>query len=584
MASVQLSGLISGFDWKSFIDEVMELNRAPITRLQAEKSTNSSKVSALDNLGTRLSELQTATRALKVEGLFTGRTAASTTTGSTWSNSATSGTATGSYTFDVTQLATTTKRSGGGDIGTGISATNNVSGVTLASMSTATAVTAGEFSVNGAKVTVALTDSLQDVFDKISTATGGAVTAAYDSSSDKITLTSATPGTPITLGAANDTSNFLAVARLANGSNTGVIESGTALGATSQSAPLATAGLRNAITAVDASGNGSFTVNGVNIAYNVNTDSLSSILGRITNSGAGVSASYDAAADRVVLTNKTTGDLGLNVSEAAGGFLDAVGLSASSTLDRGKDAQFTVNGGPTLTSTSNTFSAASHGITGLTVTANTESSQTITVDSDTTGMRTAIDDFIKKFNAVQSYIDVATKITSSNGKVSSAILSNNREVQAWQSTLRSTAFSAVSGLSGTITRLENLGIDFTSGTAELAVKDPAKLEAALRDKPSEVEAFFKSASTGFAARLETFNTTLLGTSGTGSGGLLGSQKDTLTKGNTSIDTQIANIERQLASERSRMEAGFLAMETAQATIKNMQSQLTSAFSGTSTSS
>ncbi len=581
MASIQLSGLISGFDWKSFIDEVMELNRAPITRLQAEKTTNNSKVSALDNLGTRLSELQTATRALKTEGLFTGRTAASSTTGSTWSTNTSSGTATGAYNFNVTQLATTSKRSGAGDIGLGISATNDVSGVTLASMSTATAVTAGDFTVNGAKVTIALTDSLQDVFTKISTATGGNVTASYDSTTDKISLNSASA---ITLGAANDTSNFLAVARLSNGTNTGVIESGTGLGSTSQNTPLASARLRNSITAVDGSGNGSFTVNGVSVSYNVNTDSLSTILGRITNSGAGVSASYDAAADRVVLTNKTTGDTGLSVSEAAGGFLDAVGLSGSSTLARGKDAQYTVNGGPVLTSTSNTFSAASHGITGLTVTANTESSQTITVDANTTGMRGSIDEFIKKFNAVQSYIDTATKVTSANGKVTAAILSNNREIQAWQSTLRSTAFSAVSGLSGTISRLENLGIDFTSGTSELAIKDPAKLEAALRDKPSEVEAFFKSATTGFAARLETFNTTLLGASGTGTGGLLGSQKETLNKGNTSIDTQIANIERQLASERSRMEAGFLAMENAQATIKNMQSQLTQAFSSSSSGS
>ncbi|ATC64092.1 flagellar hook protein [Nibricoccus aquaticus] len=583
MASIQLSGLISGFDWKSFMDEVMELNRAPITRLQAEKTTNNNKVSALDNLGTRLNELQTASRALKSEGLFTGRSATSTTTGSSWSTSATSGTATGAYNFNVTQLATTTKRSGAGDIGLGLSATNNVTGVTIASMPTATAVTAGDFTVNGAKITVALTDSLQDVFDKISTATSGAVVGSYDSTTDKISLTSVPASNPITLGASNDTSNFLAVARLANGNNTGVIESGTALGATSQSAPLASSRLRNSITAVDGSGNGTFTVNGVSIAYNVNTDSLSAVLGRISSSSAGVNATYDAAADRVVLTNKSTGDLGLSVSEAAGGFLDAVGLSGSSTLARGDDAQFTVNGGPTLTSTSNTFTAASHGITGLSLTANTEASQTITVDANTTGMKGAIDEFIKKFNAVQSYIDTATKITSANGKVTSAVLANNREIQSWQSTLRSTAFSAVSGLSGTISRLENLGIDFTAGTSELAIKDPSKLEAALRDKPSEVEAFFKTASTGFAAKFETFNTSLIGTSGTGSGGMLGSQKETLTKGNTSIDQQIANIERQLASEKARMEAGFLAMENAQATIKNMSAQLTSAFSSTSNS-
>lgn len=578
MATVQLSGLVSGFDWKSFLDQIMELNRAPITRLQTEKNTNNSKISALDNLGTRLSELQTATNALKADGLFSGRTASLATAGSSWSASAGAGTAAGAYTFEVLQLATTAKRTGGSDIGRGISATNDVSGVTLASLSTNTAVQAGTFTVNGAQVSIELTDSLQDVFDKISTATGGQVTASYDATSDKISLSSAST---ITLGAANDTSNFLAVARLSNGNNTGLIESSSSLGALNQNTPLADSGLRQAITAVDADGNGSFTINGVEIAYNINNDSLSAVLSRITSSSAGVTASYDAAADRVVFTNKTTGDVGLHVGEAAGGFLDAIGMTGAATFSRGQDAQYSVNGGPVLTSASNTFSEATHGIAGLSVTANTVSTQTVNVDSNTTAMRSAIDEFIKKFNAVQQYIDTATKITNTNGKVSTSILSDNREIQSWQSTLRSTAFSAVSGLSGAITRLESLGIDFTSGTAELAVKDSAKLDAALREKPSEVEAFFKTANTGFASRLDSFMNTLIGLGGTG--GLLNTQKQTLTKGNASIDIQIANIERQLEAERSRMEAGFLAMETAQATINNMQTQLTNAFKDTKSS-
>ena len=580
MASLQLSGLVSGFDWKSFVDQIMELNRAPITKLQVEKNSNTSKLSVLDSLSTRMAELQTASRALKADGLFSGRTAASTATASTWTTTASSGTAAGAYTFAVSQLATTSTRTGSSDIGLGLAATSDVSGVTLASMSTATAVTAGVFSVNGAQVTIALTDSLQDVFTKISTATSGAVTASYDAGTDKISLAS---GSAIVLGASNDTSNFLSVTRLAN-NGTGAIASGTALGATSLTAPLASSRLRNSITAVDGSGNGTFSVNGVSVAYNINTDSLSTVLGRINSSTAGVTATYDSAADRVVLTNKNTGDLGLSVSETAGGFLDAVGLSTGSTLARGKNALFTLNGGATLTSTSNTLSAASHGITGLSVTATTDTTQTINVTSATTGMRSAIDDFIKKFNMIQTYIDDQTKVTSANGKVTAALMSNNREIQSWSTTMRSTAFAAASGVTGSIQRLDHLGIDFMSSSSQLVVKDPAKLEAALRDNPADVEAFFKTASTGFAAKFDAFTSSLLGTSGTGSTGMLGAQKDTLTKGSKSIDTQIATIERQLVSERSRLEASFIAMEQAQATIKQMQAQLTNAFGASSSSS
>jgi flagellar hook-associated protein 2 len=577
MATLQLSGLASGFDWKSFIEQVMNLNAAPIRALETEKAGNTSKLSLLSSLGTRLTDLQTSVRALKGEGLFTGRNAVSTTSTSQWASTASSGTAAGTYAIAVSQLATTTRRTGTSDIGLGIAATNDVSGVTVASMATSTAVTAGNFTVNGSQVSVALTDSLQDVLTRINTATSGAVSASYDSTTDKITLSSASA---IVLGAANDTSNFLAVTKLAN-NGTGTIASSAGLGATSQTAALSSARLRNSITAVDGSGNGSFTVNGVSISYNVNTDSMNTVLGRITNSSAGVTAAYDAAADRVILTNKTTGDTGLAVSEAAGGFLDAIGFSGGGTLTRGNNALFTVNGGATLSSTSNTLDATSHGITGLSVTVNSQTTESISVSSNTTAMRSAIDDFIKKYNSVQTYIDDQTKITSTNGKVTTAALANNREIQAWSSTFRSSVFGAVSGLSGTIQRLEHLGIDFTAGTSQLAIKDTNKLEAALRDKPADVEAFFKTASTGFSARLDTFVTSLLGTSGTGSGGLLGAQKDLLTKGNTSIDTQIANLQRQLNSEKARLEASFLAMEQAQANIQQMQQQLANAFPTTS---
>ena len=74
----------------------------------------------------------------------------------------------------------------------------------------------GTFTVNGHPVTIALTDSLADVFTKISTATGGHVTGAYDPTPgvDGIKLTS--DNGELVLGAANDTSNFTLAMKLAN--------------------------------------------------------------------------------------------------------------------------------------------------------------------------------------------------------------------------------------------------------------------------------------------------------------------------------------------------------------------------------
>ena len=278
-----------------------------------------------------------------------------------------------------------------------------------------------------------------------------------------------------------------------------------------------------------------------------------------------------------MLFNKSTGNIGLSVTEDAGGLLSALGLTSDtgSAFATGSNARYSVNGSDPLISTSNSFGEDSHGIPGLIVTATGTGSQTVTVGADTEKMKTAIQAFIDKFNALQSYIDEQTKITSTNGKVTTSTLTNNREVQSWAQAFRSAAFSAVPGLSGTISRLEQLGIDFTAGTSQLAIRDEAKLTAALNDRPQEVEAFFSTNSVGFADRFKALFNSFTGADGTG--GLLKSQKDSLTKSNSSIEQQIADIDRRLVQRREQMEAAFIAMEQAQSKLQQMQTQLTNSF-------
>jgi len=567
---LSVSGLVSNFDWKSFINQIMAVQNAPIDKLNNEKTANINKTAALNDLKTKLTALNTSSTALGAANLFTSRQAVSGTVGSTWNPSAASGTAAGSYSIAVTQLATAARRNGTSGVGKPLNATNNVSGLTIANLPTAVAVSAGTFSVNGQKVTVALTDSLDQVFTAISAATSGAVTASYDSVTDKITLSGSGE---IVLGAANDTSNFLTALHLTNNGTPTIASAGT-LGKTSNSATLANARLDAAITAVDGSGNGTFSVNGVNVAYNVNTDSLDAILTRINQSGAGVTASYDGVQDRVVIANAVTGDTGIAISEAAGGLMDALGLSNPVTLVHGKNALFSINGGAQLTSTSNTLDGTAHGVAGLSLTVDSETTQTITVSGNTTSMRGAIEDFIAKFNDIQTYIADQTKTsTTVDNKVSTSILSDNREVQSWADSLRSMAFSAVPGLSGTISRLENLGIDFTTGTSQLAVKDSAKLDAALRDKAGDVAAFFQTASTGLVGQMQTFLTKVTTQDD--------DQQTQLTKANTDIVAQISAIQRRLDLQRQLLTDSFVAMETAQSKLKSQSDALTRAFPATS---
>lgn len=570
-SNLQLSGLASGFDWKSLVDQLMEVERAPIDRLEAEKARNSSKVSALANLGTRLAALQTSATALGADGAFGLRTAAVAGTAG-WSATASPATAAGSYRIAVSQLATASRREGATNVGAGLSPTADVSGTTLATLPVGSPVSAGTFTVNGQAVTVSLTDSLADVFAAISTATGGAVTAAYDPGTDRITLS----GTgEIVLGAANDTSNFLRALKLGNNGTSTVTSSG-ALGTMRSTATLAGANLGTAITAVDGTGAGTFSINGVAFNYNVNTDTLAGLITQINQSAAGVTATYDATNDRMTLTNDTTGDLGVSVSEAAGGLLGALGLTTGGTLVRGDDALFTLNGGATLRSASNTLDAATLGVPGLSVTVTSTTTETVTVGADTKNMRAKLEDFITKYNEVQDYLETASKIsTDSKGKVTAAILADNREVQEWGRSLRQMAFAAVGGATGTVARLESLGIDFVAGTNRLEIKDGTRLDAALRDKPTEVDAFFHTAATGFAAKFNTFLGTISGLNTT--------QQKNLNTSNTRLDTQIADLERRLTQQRAIMESAFIAMESAQQRLQSQQAALANAFKTQTTS-
>ena len=282
---------------------------------------------------------------------------------------------------------------------------------------------------------------------------------------------------------------------------------------------------------MDGSGAGNFTINGVTIDYNVNNDSVQNVLPRINASTAGVTASYDRLNDRFSLSNKNSGDLGIAVSEPASGLLAALGLGSSATLVRGKNAQFSIDGGPTLISPGNTFNAAIHGIAGLAMTATSETTETITIDGDNTGARSKIEDFIAKYNAVQTAIEAQTRTTTSaTGTVSAATLAGNHEVTDISKQLRNKVFGAVPGLSSSVQRLENLGIDFKSGTNELEIKDSTKLDTALRDHSDDVSTLVRSKPNGLVARIDTFVSNITAATGT-----LTTQTQTLARQATSLD-------------------------------------------------
>jgi sulfur carrier protein ThiS len=178
-------------------------------------------------------------------------------------------------------------------------------------------VTTGSFTVNGMSIAVnASTDSLDSVIGRVN-GSGAGVTASYDSATDTLLFTPDVAGATLTIE--DDTSGFLAAARVAAGTSTTQFNPDAAFNA-KKNGPAFDSGL-----SVRA---GTFTVNGTSIAVAAG-DSVTSVLAKITASAAGVIASYDAAAQRVTLDAKEGGSGPITLGADTSGFLAAVKLDGT---------------------------------------------------------------------------------------------------------------------------------------------------------------------------------------------------------------------------------------------------------------
>ncbi len=575
MAGLQLSGLASGLDWKTLVDQIMQLESLPKTNLRAEQSKITQKTDVLANLRTSLEDLQSAIKALGDSSVFAQRTAQLENSSSMWRAMAGAEAAPGNYSFSVTQIAAASRLIGNSDVGQALSSTSDVSGVIIGTANTSQSITEGEFTVNGARISVSASDSLEDVFDRIATATGGQVTATYDPGSDRVVLNGS--GT-IILGSANDTTNFLTALKLYN-NGTGAVSSLDALGAARTTVPIAEANLRGALNA-DPDGNGILTINGVEIDYNVNTDSLSTLMRRINDSTSGVIATFDGTLDRFVLTNEVTGDAGIMVTDNVGGLAAALGWDAGTgTLELGDNASFSVNGGGAIISRSNTFDESVHGVAGISVTATGTGVETVTVSANTQEARSLIETFIEKYNAVQSFIATQTKITvGSDNSVTTGLFARDSEMNSLARTLRSTAFAGVTQADGTVMRLQNIGIDFQGTSTQLEITDSAALDEALMNDASSVTDLFARDIDGLSEKLDS-----LIQSRVEFGGAIDRQSDSLRQRSSKIDDEISALQRRLDARRSQLEAAFIAMERAQSLIQEQLQILTNAFGDNSSS-
>ena len=571
---MSISGLASGFDWKSVVDQLTAVERTPQTKVRTEQTTLASRRSALGQIATQLTDLQTKATALGDSSLYNRRSVSSSDT-TIASVSTADGAVTGSYSINVTTLATPSSWLGAtsGIISplhtADISASAAQAGPVLSAAGWGSTLTAGTVTigvqnssgtVTNATVTVATTDTLKEVLVKLDTAIGSTGGATYSSANDQVTITRPN-GTNLILGSASDTSNLLSCLKLFTPASGANAVSDSKLGSLKLFSSLSSQPLVTPLTYGTTATTGAFSINGVSISYS-SSSTLASVLNSINDSAAGVQASFDSGLNRIVLKNKEAGNRGVVLAQSgSSNLLTAFGLTGG-TLSNGTDLVYSINGGATAKARSNTIKDSDSGLTGLTITASKVGTTTINSANDTGAARSAVDALVTSVNRVQSLI---SSLTVSNrdaaGKITAGVLAYDQTIFQLGSSLRSLLSLQLSGgPSTTIRGLADLGYSTTGYTNELSATNSASLNTALSSQLSEVQKFFSTTTTGLSERITSFVKPMVDENS----GTLPQRQKGLTEQSSKLDDQLVAMERRVQSNRERLLAGFRAMEAAQA--------------------
>lgn len=550
MSNVTLSGFFSGIDTSSIISQLMALNRIPVTQLQSQKSSLSDQNSAVGFIKSSLSTLQSKLDALNDPALFRSRKA-TLSSANVGTVSVTDKASAGTTKIQVIKVATSSSVSSGGTKATDVS-----SGSAMAKDVWGSGVL-GKFSINNTQLTITESTTIEDIVNMIKTVPEiDASATVYDAETGKFTI-SATGN--LILGTSGDTSNFFQATQLFNGN---VVDGGAGKIVTS----MLGAGridLSQSIGDVEnfggiegkINGDGVLTVNGVDIAYSV-SDSVSTLLSRITSSNAGVVATYDSYADQFVITATSRGAQGISIVDKTGNLAQAMQLRTGidTNVILGNSTQFKVNDGETRESVDAVITEEESGVAGLTFTPLTAGTTTITVGADVDKIKKVIDDFVSQYNSAQNIIESYVKVDTSD-PTKNGILASDTAFAFLASSLRSSAMSQLRG-SGSIRMLEDLGITGNGENNTVTSVDASKLENALNQHLDEIIDLFANATAGLHARLnpivESYSSSVNGS--------LKNRQESISKQQKFIDDEIERLEARLELERTYLETQFAAME------------------------
>lgn len=270
--------------------------------------------------------------------------------------------------------------------------------------------------------------------------------------------------------------------------------------------------------------------------------------------GAGSDISVSTSGDSSLDVLKIDG-AGTKASATAGGYVSAPAANAKYTID-----------GLEMSSSVNKISSA---ISGVELNLVATGKSTVTVDTNTDGLKTSIQSFVSAYNALITSVNSLTKVTnttdsSGNPTTTAASLASDSMTRNLLNTLR-TQLVGSSADGGSIKLLSQLGISTkTDGTLEV---DDTKLDKALEKNFASVQGFF----TGDGGLLNRMSSSM--DVYTKSNGLLDQRKAALNDTLSDLADQSTKLDNRMTKLTDTLMAKYTAMDTLVAQLNATKSSV-----------
>lgn len=535
-SSIDLSSLLTaatgasstGIDVTAAVDAAIYADQAPERQWQSEQATIQSQITALTSIQSAASSLSSDLQNLADPLGVLAAVSVSSSNSSAVTATASAGTAVGTHSIDVSQLAT------------------------AASWYSPVVASAGA-PLGSSSLTITQADGTQTSFSLSSSGSDSISSLAQSINAANLGLTA---------NVVQDASGArLSLVGASTGSGAGfTVTDGSASAGTWTSADLPSAS--NSLAA------GTFQLSDGTSSATVSVGagaSLSSLVDQINGLGLNVSAS--------VVTDSTGAHLA--VASTTG---QQVTLSSDPTLtmtqaSQAQNAALTVDGVP-VSSASNTVSGALDGVT-LTLTGTTASTSPaiLSVSADMSQINSAVSQFVSDYNSAVSLLSSQFTFSTSTG--SQGVLGSDSVVRSLQSMLLgSIGYSSTGGSSsGAISTLAGLGITMQDdGTLSL---DSATLNSAVANDPAAAQTFFQGASeNGFASTMQA----QLNAFTEPSSGSLAVDISSLTQQYNDLQSDVNNFQSgYIASQQTLLTTMYsnaeIALQSLPTTLKQIQAEL-----------